>query len=296
MGSKFLKIIQGNGDKSVKTKKEVIAELPEGCIAYGIATDFELAGKVLRTALLEQGITDKKAVVTVSSPDMIVKELALPKITDKNMDRIVAAEMDVYLSDDRYAIDYIARNAGDGIKALVFGIDRNIMENYRAMLAAAGLTPMAMDIHANAVRKLVAVTGCIPSLPSDVCILTDIGADLMNFHFFVEGELVYTRCVSVGMDVYAKANIDQMRGKTAQELQEDINFNTYISLLGDEIQKMLQFKATGEFKSLGAKIFLSGGGAKFEGIGGLLGDYLNVETSVLDTKILLNALGAQIRV
>ncbi|MEA5002016.1 MAG: pilus assembly protein PilM, partial [Christensenella sp.] len=181
-------------------------------------------------------------------------------------------------------------------KVLVFGVDRKLADRYQEMLRSAGLTPVAMDIHANAVRKLVAVADVVPNTAGQLNIVTDIGCDLINFHFFVEGALTFTRCTVIGMDAYAKENIGAMYKKSAQELKEDINFNTYVSRLGDEVQKMLQFSATGEYKSLQTKIYLSGGGARFEGLGAMLGEYLSRDVQTLNTKILLNALGAQIRV
>lgn len=296
IGSRFLKIVQGNGDKSLRTKKEILTEMPEGCVLYGIVTDFERVAKIIRTALAEEKITEKKAVVTLSSPDIIVKELALPKLKQKETERILANELDEYLSEERYAIDYFTYQNGEDTKALVFGVDKHVVDQYKGMLANAGLTPVALDIHANAVRKLVGAADVIPHSETEVCIITDIGADLFNFHFFVGGELTYTRCMNIDLDIYAKANIAGMRGKKAAELQDDVNYNTYVSLIGDAVQQMLQFKAAGEYKSLGVRIYLTGGGARFDGIAAALGEYLNREIDVLNTKILINALGAQIRV
>jgi len=296
IGSKFLKIIQGNGDKSIKTKKEVLFKMPEGCVLNGAVVDFEKTAKTLAAVLAEEKISDKKAVVTISTPDVVVKEMALPKAPSKQTEQMIANEMDEFLSGERYAIDYLARTDGEQTKALVFGVDKKLADGYRDMLRAAGLVPVALDLHANAVRKLAMVADVVPNAPGQLSIVTDIGCDLINFHLFVEGELAFTRCAVIGMDVYSKETVGELYGKAAQELKEDINFNTYVSRLGDEIQKMLQFAATGEYKSLRAKIYITGGGARFEGLGTLLGDYLNREVQTLNTKILVNALGAQVRV
>lgn len=295
VGSKFLKIVQGNGGKSVRTKKEVLAEMPENCVKNGFVTDFERTAATIRAALAKEKITDKKAVVTVSSPDIIVKELVIPQTNIKNTEQIVANELDEYLSGERYAIDYLTYSHTENTRVMALGIEKKVVDRYRAMLVDAGLTPVAFDIHANAVRKLVAVTDLIPH-STDMSIILDVGFDLLNFHFFVNGELTYTRCVCMDMDAYAKSNIGQMCGKTARELSDDVNFNTYVSFIGDEVMKMLQFKAIGEYKALGVKIYLSGGGARYDGICSMLAEYLNKEVEVLNTKILLNALGAQIRI
>lgn len=296
IGSKYLKIIQGNGGRTLTTRKEVLAEMPEGCVSYGLVKDYERVAKILRTVLIEEHITDKKAAVTLSAPEVIVKEMTLPLLSPKDTERVVANELEDYLSEERYAIDYFTFPCGEGAKALIFGIDRNVVDYYGEMLRVAGLTPVALDVHANAVRKLVKSAGLIPHSDAEVGIIADIGFDLINFHFFVGGELIYTRCMNMGMDIYAKANLTQMCGKKAAELLEDVNFSTYVSLIGDAVQQMLQFNATGEYKALGVKIYLAGGGARFDGISTALSEYLSREVAVLNTKILINALGAQIRV
>ncbi|BDF57933.1 pilus assembly protein PilM [Christensenellaceae bacterium] len=296
IGSKFLKIIQGNGDRSIKTKKEVLSEMPENCVHNGVVTDFEQVAKTIQNVLAEERITDKKAVVTMSSPDIVVRELTLPKTTPKNTRQMVESELEDFLAGERYAIDYLTRADAEHTRVLVFGIDQKLADGYKAMLVSAGLTPVALDVHANAVRKLACVAEVVPNTDHEVSIVTDIGFDLINFHFFIGGELTFTRCAVIGMDAYAKENIGQMYGRSAEELKDDVNFNTYVASLGDEIQKMLQFAATGEYKSLETRIYLAGGGARFEGLAELLGEYLSRGVTALNTKILLNALGAQIRV
>lgn len=270
--------------------------MPEGCVSLGVVTDFARTAQTIRTVLAEEKITDKKAVVTLSSPDIIVKELSLPQTSAKDVERIVANELEEYLSEERYAIDYFTYPGGERLKALVIGIDKHIVDGYKEMLKNAGLTPVAMDIHANAVRKLVSTADVIDHSDTEVNIITDIGFDLLNFHFFVGGQLTYTRSMAIDLDVYAKASIAGLCGKKAEELKDDVNFSTYVSLIGDAVQQMLQFKATGEHKALGVKISLAGGGARFDGIDAALKEYLNREVNVLNTKILINALGAQIRV
>ncbi len=270
--------------------------MPEGCVQNGVVMDFDKTAKTIAALLVEEKISDKKAVVTLSSPDIVVKEIVLPKATPKNTQQMILSELEELLSDERYAIDYLTRTDAEQTKVLVFGVDKRLADRYKEMLVAAGLTPVAMDIHANAVRKLVAVADVLPNTPGHVDIVTDIGCDLINFHFFVGGELTFTRCTVIGMDAYSKETIGSMYGKSAHELKEDINFNTYVSRLGDEVQKMLQFSATGEYKSLQAKIYITGGGARFDGLGAMLGEYLNRDVQTLNTKILLNALGAQVRV
>ncbi|MEG1990791.1 MAG: hypothetical protein RR351_01770, partial [Christensenella sp.] len=82
----------------------------------------------------------------------------------------------------------------ENTRVMALGIEKKVVDRYRAMLVDAGLTPVAFDIHANAVRKLVAVSDLIPH-STDMSIILDVGFDLLNFHFCERRAHVYTVCV-----------------------------------------------------------------------------------------------------
>ena len=309
IGSKNIKIIYAEpSPKNVSVKSQILLETPENAVVNGLVADFDSIVEAIRDTLEEYEVREKRASIVINSPEIIIREIKLPKTNPKNLDMIVYNEVESFLRDDNYKVEYFLQYQEDGIvRAYTFGIPTRISESYKKMLLQIGLTPVALDVGANAIRKLVSWGNMIKQ-PGDqrMDVIADIGYNFINFNIFEKKLLVYSRCVRIDADDSIKKHVDTLRDKTKRELELDVDFTTYLSAVGDEIQRVLQFLISSDFRVKETKLYICGGTANFDGIRELLHDYLSTDVHLVESrrspafrdeslKEFINALGAQIR-
>lgn len=309
MGSRNIKIIQGGvSSKNISVKKQILLDTPENAVKNGLLEDHEAVAEVIRKGIEENRIRDKKASVVITSTDIVIREIKLPKTGKKNIDMIISNEMESFLGEEDYAVEYFMQSQEDGaFRSYAFALPSSVVEVYKKMLLAAGLIPVALDIATNSVRKLVAWGNLLVSERNPrLDILVDIGYHFINFNIFEKKNLLYSRCVKMDVDEETKNHVDTLRGRTRPELEGDVVFTGYLSAVGDEIQKIIQFLISSDFHMDDLKVFLCGGAANFDDVTGMLGEYMNMDVFLIESrrspnfkdeslKEFLNALGAQIR-
>jgi type IV pilus assembly protein PilM len=274
IGSRNIKIINGGvAPKNISVRNQILLDTPENAVANGFVVDFERIVDVIHGALEENNIREKKASCVITSPDVIIREIKLPKTNSKNLDMIVSNEMESFLADDNYSVQYFLQNQEDGvIKAYTFAAPTRVVEAYKKMLLTAGLIPVALDIGANSIRKLVSWGNLLKQQKEEqrMDIVADIGYSFINFNIFERKTLVYSRCVRLEIDEEIKKHVDTLRESSRTELELDVDFTSYLSKVGDEIQKVMQFLISSDFREREAKLFLCGGAANFSGVADLL--------------------------
>lgn len=308
VGSRNIKIINGGvGTKSISVKSQILLSTPVNTVMNGFVVDFERIVDVIHRALEENNIKEKKAACVITSPDIIIREIKLPKTNSKNLDIIVSNEMETFLKDDHYSVEYFLQYQEDGvIKAYTFAVPARVVEAYKKMLLTAGLIPVALDIGANSMRKLVSWGNLLKQKDERMDVIADIGYNFINFNIFEKKTLVYSRCVRLDIDEEMKKHVDTLRQCSKTELELDVDFTAYLSMVGDEIQKVMQFLLSSDFRERQAKLFLCGGTANFSGVADLLHEYLNMDVNLIESrrspnfkteslKEFICALGAQVR-
>jgi Tfp pilus assembly PilM family ATPase len=205
-------------------------------------------------------------------------------------------------------VEYFMQDQEDGaLRSYAVALPSQVADVYKKMLASAGLIPVALDIATNSVRKLVAWGNLLIAEGNQrLDILVDIGYHFINFNIFKKKNLLYSRCVKIDVNDDVKKHVDTLRGVSRSDLERNVDYTAYLAVVGDEIQKIIQFLISSDFRVNNLKVFLCGGAANFDGITGMLGEYMNMEIFLIESrrspifkdeslKEFLNALGAQIR-
>lgn len=300
IGSKCIKLLYASiSGKQVVVSNNILLQTPPEAVVSGIVCDFDVIADIIGQEVSKQKWKGSKTSIVITSPDIIVREIKLPKTSSKNIKSIVSNEMKSFLGDEKYAIEFFLQNQDKAaIKAHAFAMPLQLIEDYKKMIAKAQLFPAALDISANCVRKIN--MGLKYEQDSEVIVINvDLGYNLINFNLFYKNYLLYTRCIKIEINNESKP--------VSIECENEINANnTYLTYIGDEIQKILQFLASSEYRDKSTIISICGGGANIANIDAWLGDYLNSEVVLADNikrsgikggnlKEFINALGAQIR-
>ncbi|NMC56381.1 MAG: pilus assembly protein PilM [Eubacteriaceae bacterium] len=299
IGSKYIKLLYANiSGKQIVVSDNILLQTPPDAVVNGLVSDFDIISEIIGQEVSKQKWKGAKTSVVITSPDIIVREIKLPKTNSKNIKTIVSNEMSSFFSGEKYAIEYFLQNQDKAVlKAHAFAMPLSLIEDYKKMLAKAQLFPSVLDISSNCIRKIN--MGLKYEQDSeDIIVNVDLGYNLINFNLFYKNYLLYTRCIKMEI-----ANETKLSAEIGSELKAE---NTYLTYIGDEIQKILQFLASSEYRDKNTVISVCGGGANADGIDSWLKQYLNSEVVIADNmkhngikggnmKEFINALGAQIR-
>ncbi len=299
IGSRYIKLLYANiSGKQIVVSDNVLLQTPPEAVLSGIVCNFDIISEIIGQEVTKQKWKGAKTTIVITSPDIIVREIKLPKTSSKNIKNIVSNEMSSFFNGEKYAIEYFLQNQDKSVlKAHAFAMSLPLIEDYKKMLAKAQLFPSTLDISSNCIRK-INMGLKYEQGSEDIIVNVDIGYNLINFNLFYKNYLLYTRCIKMEITNEAKPSAEP-----GNELKAE---NTYLTYIGDEIQKILQFLASSEYRDKNTIISVCGGGANIEGIDSWLKQYLNSEVVLADNikhngikggnmKEFINALGAQIR-
>lgn len=306
IGSKKIKLVYANiSSKQIIVSNFYMLETPSNSIQEGIVTDFDVIAEIIGQEVTKNRWRGSKTSVVITSPDIVVREIKLPKTSAKNIRNIVTNEMSSYLGNEEYAVEFFLQNQDKNtLKAHAFAMPSQVIENYKKMISKAYLSPVALDIGANCIRKLnMGMKLAHDNDTINVCV--DIGYNFINFNIFSKTYLLYTRCIKIELDNSYKI-IESKPELQTEASEAENNNNVYLTYIGDEIQKILQFLASSEYKDKKIHVCLCGGGANYFEIDKWLAEYLNIDVIIMDDqehpgikganlKEFANALGSQIR-
>ena len=237
----------------------------------------------------------------ISGSDVIVKQITLPIVEEAEIAGAIRFEARKHLPFDPHTmvLDYqiLGRSAQDHQTDLVLAaVSRDHLDKYLAPLKMLGMEPNIVDATALALTNAVANTGA----GDDTRVLLDVGAAhshlliyKRNAPFFARrfefGGRTLTRAIASGLQIsFAEAEKRKLAtGKAGATAEWDSPEGRALegSLrrdLAEEVVRSIAFYRTqAHFPDL-PKLYLSGGTARFPGIGKRLGDTLGVAVEILD--------------
>ena len=138
----------------------------------------EQAGKALKDALRQQGITASRCVVALAAAWTAAREKTLPVTDGESLRSIlsIAAEREFATAPQELAVDYLPSQNEQGISALMLAAPRRVIDQVLALARAAGLAVSA--ITSSAVAVALATRGEVGPGGRLVLCLLDRGAEL----------------------------------------------------------------------------------------------------------------------
>lgn len=307
VGNKNIHIIEGRCTGNfIEVEKAVLVTTPPGSFADGKIDDRNLLKESLQTALLDNKVDAKKAVVTIHSSSIITREFILPEATPDQLKNIVKYEIEQYLPivSREYNIEYkvVEELIDDNIKKVrvqVAAMPRDIVVGYYNFLKSLNLKPLALDIHSNSISKLFARKLIINnenySWDSTSAVI-DVGSHSFNINIISNGRIQYSRSISSGGRELDKAIATNFNLSLERAEQKKINqvylkpdeepsssdLNHLIKSILDqwigEVQKVFQYYSTRCKESKIDSIYLHGGGSNLKGLSEYTEGILNIPT------------------
>ncbi len=266
--------------------------LPEGAVDDGTLYDAKIVGDSISTLFKNLKIKNKKIGFSISGYSVIVKKVNLAVMDDAALEEHIMEEAEQYIPfdiEDVY-LDYqdLKNYSGDGDRTdvMLVAAKKEIVDDYLDMIRELNLDPVIVDVDGFALENTYEYnhqkTGNVA--------LVDIGASKMNINILSNGISVAARDIIVGsrqiteqiqniFDIeFEDAEALKLGYMAAEDRQQEIGqiFTATCTQWVLEIKKAIDLYHSNHPDQPLTKLFLSGGGAKVNG----LTDFLAKETGL----------------
>ncbi|OJU12979.1 MAG: hypothetical protein BGN88_04865 [Clostridiales bacterium 43-6] len=268
----------------------------------GVLIDPTTLSFLISEIIKRNRMKSKNAVITVTNNNVIMRELILPEMKPKEMQTIVANEMQRLIgSDNKLTVDYIVveKMSDKTNKVMAYAMNSDNVEIYQKLLKGLKLTPTALDIHSNAIAKLFGKT-TINNMPhgEDSIVVADIGYAQISFHGFLNGIKHFDRTEISPVSDFLNEIASITRMEISQEMINSLDFTMdhiyensmmadtcrfFISRLSDEIQRYLQYMISNSTIKSIRKIYLMGSLVETTGLVNTIAGSLGIEVELLSS-------------
>lgn len=330
LGSRKVCIAEGtvkNGIVNVESFAE--AELKNDENTEGVMSGRSSFNFIINELIKSNKIKSKSAVITFNSKETVTREFRLPDVKPAEMKLLVAGEMSRILGDGAgYVIDYTEsqKPAGeDKMKEVTaYAAPRETVASCFALLRELKLKPVALDVHANAISKLL--SGAVindEKQEGQNTLALDTGYSEMIFHGFSGGVYKFSRTEGSPVKEFVReigsikridvssedmAGVVFTPGHTYESAIMEDTCRYFIYRISEEIRKYIQYISLGDNSNDPLKVYIYGGITAAAGIDAALSDLIRLPVSRInsidrlsirkqgcDVSKLCNAAGALIR-
>jgi type IV pilus assembly protein PilM len=214
LGSSAIKLVQLlEGRDGIYLHKAGSAPMPPNAVKGGVIVDPLAASQSIRS-LLEALQTDAGTVVAgVAGPTVVVREVPLPAMSDRQLRRSIQWEARNYISfpveDSVIEFQILDRpegtTAGGQMKVLLVAAPRDMVDSQVETLELAGLEPLAVEIQPfAALRGLLAANGKTTA-DGDTTALVGIGAAYTEITIVKDSQFVMSRTIPIAGNAFTEA-------------------------------------------------------------------------------------------
>jgi type IV pilus assembly protein PilM len=264
---------------------------PQDCYVDGKIIDQEKLVIALRSLIAKCTLKTRDASITLNSTNIITREIILPVTNSKEMDSMILYEIGQQLpiEMDQYVVEYrlIEEFVEDNVKknrVFVAAVPKIIVESFYSLIKSLNLNPVSMNIHTNALSRLITEKSSINdniNISDDLVAILDFGCKSINISILSKGKLAFSRTISHGskdLDTAIatdfKVSLEEAE-KIKQrfnlmEAKEDVNgeyqaaarvINRWIQ----DIQRVFQFYESRSSKKI-SSLYIYGGASGLKGL------------------------------
>ena len=303
IGSSAVKAVElkGGGKAGYKVLAFASEPVPPETIVDGAIVDGVAVADAIKRIFDSKKFKARDVVASLSGNAVIVKKIALPVMTEAELDESIHWEAEQYIPFDIQDVhlDYQVLDRGTSdpgkqtMDVLLVAAKRDKIDEYTGVIAQAGRTAVVVDIDAFAVQNCFEVNY---GLDAGVTVLLNVGASAINVNIIAGDQSLFTRDISVGGNAFTDAVQREFglsleaaeaakKGQAVEGLPfEDVRpvLRTTAESVALEIQKTFDFfKATTSSDRID-RIVLCGGGSRVDGFAEVIAERLGAPVEYLD--------------
>jgi len=281
---------------------------PEGAIANGEIINPIVVTDVLAKLIKDSGIRDNKAIIAITGQKVIIREIALPLMEDKELmagvmweaPKYVPYDLDESIIDAEKVEEFVEKDGNKMMRVLIVAVPKTIIQPYMEVLKKARINPKIVDVVSSA--NMRAFKSHLTSKKEEekeeslINIILSIGASSTILSLVEKNNLKFTRNILVGGNDFTKAIAKSLNisfneaeklkretkivlGPEAEEEKRTESEKIIVKILNQitkEVRKSLSYYKTQSQKVKYNKIILSGGCANINNIEGLLSEQFEI--------------------
>ena len=301
IGSNSIKVVQLNNSKrGWELKKLAISYLPPEAIVDGSIIDSMTVTNAVSELLKENKIKAVDAVSALTGHSVIIRKIVLPAMTEEELGESIQWEAEQYIpfpiSDvflDFQILGEDPESQGQ-MEVMLVAVKKDVINDYTNVIKEADLNPVIMDVDAFAVENMMEINYTVA--PGENLAMVNIGASVTTISVISGGMTVFTRSVPVGGNQFSEElqrefNIsyqDAENLKMGREVEgaegADIHavLGTVINNLIGEVKRSIDFYLSGVPGAFISKVYLSGGGAKMDGLVAIVQEGTAIPTELVN--------------
>ena len=302
ISSSSIKIVELSGDKGkFRVERYVVEILPREAVADGNIVNLEATAETVRRAWKRMDTSIKQCAIALPASHVITKKIIVAEgLREDELDLQVESEANQYIpfALDEVNLDYqiigpAASSEGE-LEVLIAASRKEKVEDRVAVVEAAGLKPVVMDIESFAVQSAFEfVKQNIGKTQDKNIALIDIGANVMHLVVMRNDQPVYSREQAFGGNqltqniarlfsmTFEEAEAEKRRNKLPENYFPEV-LQPFVESLALEVSRALQFFFTSTQYNQIDQIVLAGGCAILDGVDKTVASRTQIKTTIAD--------------
>ncbi len=278
IGSSQTKMVELSTGKNRKLLNYGLSKVLPDAIVEGEIIDREAVLDSIRSLIENKGFTTKDVVIGLAGRDVIIKRITMDRMSEADTREQIKWEAEQYVPFDINEVsldfDIVNPNFGENQQEVILVAAKNeLISNLSALLKELNLNPIIVDTTAFAIQNVFEYN-YTPAADEIICLI-HIGAGMTVINVIKGGSSLSARDVYYGVNAF----ISKLQKEVGFNYEDATNavkgtipvgasqdsvqgvFESFVSDLGTQIERSLQFlsSVTGEEKV--SRMYLSGGGS-----------------------------------
>jgi type IV pilus assembly protein PilM len=230
IGSSAIKLVQLQGTKSgIALYKAGSAPTPREAVKAGVVTDPLAVAKTIQSLLEALQVEGGQVTAGVAGPTVVVREVPLPVMSDRQLRKSIQWEARNYLSfpvEDSVVefqvTDRPAAGEGTQMRVMLVAAPRDMVDSQVEAIEVAGLDPVAVEIQPFAMMRGILAANGSHSAEGETTAVLGIGAAYTEITIMKGGTFVLTRMIPIAGDAFTEAikNALDIDTEEANQLKE----------------------------------------------------------------------------
>jgi len=258
------------------------APLPPEAIVDGALMNSAAIVQAIQELVAQQKVKVKDVAIGVRGHSVIIKKIALPRMSQEELDESIQWEAEQYIPFDVKDVNIDTQiltpdaDAAGQMDVLLVAAKKDMINDYTSVCAEAGLTATVVDVDAFAVQN--AYEANYDPGAGETVVLVNVGAAVSNINVISRGVTTFTRDITMGGNAFTEEIQKQLnisydeaealkvggQGESDAVVPQEVErvIQGVAEQLGGEIQRSLDFYASTAADGKVTRAFLSGGTAR----------------------------------
>ena len=258
------------------------APLPPEAIVDGALMNSAAIVQAIQELVAQQKVKVKDVAIGVRGHSVIIKKIALPRMSQEELDESIQWEAEQYIPFDVKDVNIDTQiltpeaDAAGQMDVLLVAAKKDMINDYTSVCAEAGLTAIVVDVDAFAVQN--AYEANYDPGAGETVVLVNVGAAVSNINVISRGVTTFTRDITMGGNAFTEEIQKQLnisydeaealkvggQGESDAVVPQEVErvIQGVAEQLGGEIQRSLDFYASTAADGKVTRAFLSGGTAR----------------------------------